>query len=205
MKIAGIHAKQATSSSGKALALSDCLRLVGNDYFLWLLRPDTLVSRSATKILRMPRRRITAAGNYGRLRKVLTSRSNLSYQARVSLWKACVGATLFYSLAVPTGARRHRDMAREAESSAPQTEGRTLAGSRTSSRSGPGAAAYRGNGEIVAKSGGSSATHSTALGVYLVRGNRIREHSTGDVQRQQGGCRLQEDSPEQVTKPLTSQ
>ena len=44
--------------------------------------------------------RITAArATFGRLRKALTSRSSLSCKARVNLWKACVGTTLYYSLA----------------------------------------------------------------------------------------------------------
>ena len=43
--------------------------------------------------------RVTAArATYGRLRRILTSRSNLSLTARVRLWSACVGAGLYYSL-----------------------------------------------------------------------------------------------------------
>ena len=43
--------------------------------------------------------RVTAArATFGRLRRILTSRSNLSLTARVRLWSACVGAGLYYSL-----------------------------------------------------------------------------------------------------------
>ena len=43
--------------------------------------------------------RVTAArATYGRLRRILTSRSNLSLSSRVRLWSACVGAGLYYSL-----------------------------------------------------------------------------------------------------------
>ena len=40
---------------------------------------------------------VSARATYGRLRKVLTSRSNLSVRARIHLWKACVGAVLYYA------------------------------------------------------------------------------------------------------------
>ena len=41
---------------------------------------------------------VSARATYGRLRKILTSRSSLSEKARIQLWRACVGAALFYSL-----------------------------------------------------------------------------------------------------------
>ena len=43
--------------------------------------------------------RVTAArATYGRLRRILASRSNLSLTSRVRLWSACVGAGLYYAL-----------------------------------------------------------------------------------------------------------
>ena len=43
--------------------------------------------------------RVTAArAAYGRLRRILTSRSNLSLKARLGLWTTCVGTCLYYAL-----------------------------------------------------------------------------------------------------------
>ncbi|CAE6960767.1 pol, partial [Symbiodinium sp. CCMP2592] len=43
--------------------------------------------------------RVTAArATYGRLRRILTSRSNLSLTSRVRLWSACVASGLYYAL-----------------------------------------------------------------------------------------------------------
>ena len=43
--------------------------------------------------------RVTAArATYGRLRRILTSRSNLSLKARLGLWTTCVGTCLYYAL-----------------------------------------------------------------------------------------------------------
>ena len=41
---------------------------------------------------------VSARATYGRLRRILTSRSSMSVRARVQLWRACVGAALFYAI-----------------------------------------------------------------------------------------------------------
>ena len=41
---------------------------------------------------------VAARAAYGRLRRILTSRSNLSLASRVKLWSACVGTCLYYAL-----------------------------------------------------------------------------------------------------------
>ena len=41
---------------------------------------------------------VAARAAFGRLRRILTSRSNLSLASRVKLWSACVGTCLYYAL-----------------------------------------------------------------------------------------------------------
>ena len=104
LQIRGTHAKQALKKYTETRKGSRFLRLSAFKQQRWL--PICTQARYLGAQLAydnymdvtVQHRIVTARATYGRLRKVLTSRSTLSIRARIHLWKACVGAALFYAL-----------------------------------------------------------------------------------------------------------
>ena len=105
LKIAGSHAKQALRDFTEVRRGNRFLRLkaLGQQRLLPVVTQarclGAQISYENFEDATVHHRITAARATFGRLRKVLTSRSSLSCQARVKLWRACVGATLFYSLA----------------------------------------------------------------------------------------------------------
>ena len=104
LQIRGTHAKKALKKYTECRKGARFLRLSAFKQQRWLpicTQPRCLgaqISYDSFIDATVHHRIVSARATYGRLRTVLTSRSNLSVRARIQLWRACVGAALFYAL-----------------------------------------------------------------------------------------------------------
>ena len=104
LQIRGTHAKQALKKYTECRKGDRFLRLSAFKQQRWI--PNCAqakylgaqISYDSFADATVHRRIVSARATYGRLRKILTSRSSMSVRARIQLWRACVGAALFYAI-----------------------------------------------------------------------------------------------------------